>query len=420
MKVLISAYACEPERGAEPGVGWNLVRELSQEHELWVLTRAKHQREVLECGEEWIDRVHWVFIDPPKWLTFWKTGRRGLYPFYALWQNEAWQKAQILQEEVKFDVVHHLTFGQYWVPTPLVNLGPPFVYGPVGGGESTPPSLSAHYSTQGKLRELLRNMVREWLPTIPTLKQWYLNADWSFATTKDTAAALRRIGVEKLEVLHQSGIGDGDEAERFCASYPNVEKFGNETLELVSACRLEHWKAVDLAIDAVALARAKGVPVNYTILSQGPEDKALKKLVKEKELTEHVTFTGKLPLIENVFERVSAADALIHPALHEAFGQSCLEAMALGTPVICLDWAGPGLIVDESSGYKVSVTTRSETVEGLAAALIECYDDKLAGRDKGVQAAIRAREVFSWSGLARKISEAYTRVALANKGNQLH
>lgn len=412
MKVLISAYACEPGRGAEPGVGWNLVRELSREHELWVLTRAKHQREVLECGEEWIGRVHWVFIDPPKWLTFWKTGRRGLYPFYALWQREAWCKGQELESEEHFDVVHHLTFGQYWVPTPLVNLGPPFVYGPVGGGESTPPGFATHYSTQGKLRELLRDAVRQWLPAIPILRQWYLNAEWSFAATQHTAEALEKIGVTKLEVLHQSGIGDGDEAERFCVNRSDATDTPDESiLELVSACRLEHWKAVDLAIEAVALARENGVPVKYTILSQGPEKEALKKLVEDKGLEAHVHFTGKLPLIEDVFQRVSNADALIHPALHEAFGQSCLEAMALGTPVICLDWAGPGLIVDEESGYKVSPTTRAETIVGLSEALGQCHLDKLSGKTKGEAATNRARKVFSWSGLAEKISQAYSCVA---------
>ncbi|MGC6427507.1 MAG: glycosyltransferase [Akkermansiaceae bacterium] len=407
MKVLISAYACEPGRGAEPGVGWNLVRELSEEHELWVLTRAKHQREVLECGEAWIDRVHWVFIDPPRWLTFWKTGRRGLYPFYALWQREAWKTAVRLEEEERFDLVHHLTFGQYWVPTPLVNLGPPFIYGPVGGGESTPPGFSQYYSTKGKIRELIRDAVRQWLPAIPTLKQWYLDAAWSFAATKDTEQALADIGVTKMEVLPQSGIGDGDELARFCEKRGKVIKSSADRLELVSACRLEHWKAVDLAIEAVALALEKRVPVRYSVLSSGPEAAALKKLVEERNLQDHVIFTGKLPLIEDVFERVSKADALIHPALHEAFGQSCLEAMALGTPVVCLDWAGPGLIVTEDTGYKVIPTTRQETIEGLADSLARCYEDKIKGMSKGDQSAQRARGWFSWSGLAQRISKAY-------------
>lgn len=410
MKILISAYACEPGRGAEPGVGWNLVRELSEEHELWVLTRAKHEREVLDYEEEWISRVNWVFIDPPTWLTFWKTGRRGLYPFYALWQREAWSKGKELQEEVGFDIVHHLTFGQYWVPTPLVNLSPPFVYGPVGGGESTPPGFSQYYSTKGKIRELIRDAVRQWLPAVPMLKQWYLDAAWSFAATKHTAESLKQIGVTEMEVLPQSGIGDGDELARFCDARGEARKTSNDRLELVSACRLEHWKAVDLAIEAVALARNQGVPVRYSVLSFGPERAALEKLVAELKLEDQVEFTGKLPLIEDVFERVSQADALIHPALHEAFGQSCLEAMALGTPVVCLDWAGPGLIVTDETGYKVTPSTRHETIKELAEALAQCYEDKKSGATKGAACAQRARESFSWSGLAERISEAYRRL----------
>ena len=39
MKILISAYACEPNRGSEPGVGWHTVWELAKNLEVWVLTR---------------------------------------------------------------------------------------------------------------------------------------------------------------------------------------------------------------------------------------------------------------------------------------------------------------------------------------------------------------------------------------------
>lgn len=413
MKVLISAYACEPGRGAEPGVGWNLVRELSEEHELWVLTRADHQHKILECQEDWVDRVHWVFIDPPKWLTFWKRGSRGLYPFYALWQREAWRAASSLQAENEFDIVHHLTFGQYWVPTPLVKLSPPFVFGPVGGGESSPPGFAEYYSTKGKVREFVRDAVRQFLPTIPALRGWYLDAAWSLAATRDTAAALKRVGITKLEVLPQSGIGDGDEAERFCQERGPSVKSSSEVLKIVSACRLVHWKAVDLAIEAVGRARAAGIPVEYQILSKGPEDKTLKRLTAELELNKVVTFSGKLPAIEDVFEQVSQADALIHPALHEAFGQSCLEAMALGTPVICLDWAGPGLIVNEETGYAVKPDGRDKTIDLLAEAIAQCYRDKVNRQTKGHAASVRAHAAFSWSGLAERISAVYDRVSLS-------
>jgi hypothetical protein len=38
MKILISAYSCEPGMGSEPGVGWNIAREVAKYHEVWVLT----------------------------------------------------------------------------------------------------------------------------------------------------------------------------------------------------------------------------------------------------------------------------------------------------------------------------------------------------------------------------------------------
>ena len=47
MKLLISAYACEPGLGSEPGAGWNCVRQAARFHEVWVLTR-ENNREPIE------------------------------------------------------------------------------------------------------------------------------------------------------------------------------------------------------------------------------------------------------------------------------------------------------------------------------------------------------------------------------------
>ena len=416
MKVLISAYACEPGRGAEPGVGWNVVRKLSERHELWVMTRRKHRDAVLTCGEEWIGRVHWVFLDPPRWATFWKNRRRGLYPFYLLWQMTAWRRARELMKEVDFDVIHHLTFGQYWIPTPLSDLGVPFLFGPVGGGECTPPGFAEHFSTVGKLHELLRDGIREWLPVLPWARHRYQAAGWSFAATGATAEAMRNLGVTELSVLAQSAIGDGDELDRYLAAHDAQGPARPDGLHLVSACRLVHWKAVDLSIEAVGVAVKRGLPVTLTVLQDGPERPRLEALVTKLGLENRVRFAGVLPGLDEVFGEVAKADALIHPALHEAFGQSCLESLALGTPVICLDWCGPGMIVDETSGYRVKPDGRAKTIEGLADAMGACFADKRAGRTKRAGAAERARNAFGWAGLAAKIEAAYRKLADSRPG----
>ena len=38
LRVLLSAYACEPGKGSEAGNGWNWARELSRYEDVWVLT----------------------------------------------------------------------------------------------------------------------------------------------------------------------------------------------------------------------------------------------------------------------------------------------------------------------------------------------------------------------------------------------
>ena len=40
MKILLSAFACAPNTGSEPGVGWRWAIELAKQHEVVVVTDA--------------------------------------------------------------------------------------------------------------------------------------------------------------------------------------------------------------------------------------------------------------------------------------------------------------------------------------------------------------------------------------------
>src|ERR1700683_2444848 len=87
LRVLLSAYACEPGRGSEPGVGWNWIRELAKFDEVWVMTRSNN-REPIERAltAEPIDGAQFVYYDLPRWLRFWKKRQRGIRLYYYLWQ----------------------------------------------------------------------------------------------------------------------------------------------------------------------------------------------------------------------------------------------------------------------------------------------------------------------------------------------
>ena len=53
LKVLISAYACEPNKGSEPEVGWQWALQMARYHDVTVLTRSNNragiEKELANC-----------------------------------------------------------------------------------------------------------------------------------------------------------------------------------------------------------------------------------------------------------------------------------------------------------------------------------------------------------------------------------
>ncbi len=78
MKILASAYACDPRVGSEPGIGWNWVRQIARRHDCWLITRENNVEIVEErAREEGLRRLRVRGFDLPAWMRFWKRGARG-------------------------------------------------------------------------------------------------------------------------------------------------------------------------------------------------------------------------------------------------------------------------------------------------------------------------------------------------------
>lgn len=92
------------------------------------------------------------------------------------------------------------------------------------------------------------------------------------------------------------------------------------------AARLAPEKAVDLAIDACAIAR-----MPLTVCGDGPLAPALREHAARAGAD--VTFTGRVDAAELARRRARAAVALVPSRAHETFGLAALEAMAAGLPI---------------------------------------------------------------------------------------
>lgn len=406
-RVLISAYACAPDRGAEPGVGWNLVAYLAGEYgyDLTVITRTKHQPRIEASQDPRVKGVRWIYVDPPEWIASRRRGALGVKAFYLLWQKKMHAAAVKHLEENEVDLVHHLTFGSILPATSLVKLGLPLVVGPVGGAEMTPSELVPDLAPRLWIRDRLRAALYRFGSGLASTRKTYENCKVALGATAESVASLREMGAQDVRLVPQSGCGD-DEVAAFAEAHPPSDAIPSGPIRLLSASRLVHWKGVDLTVDAVKRAVDKGCDIELTILQEGPERKSLQKLVEKRGLSEWVKFSGKLPTLEDVYEGMRGADAVVHPAVNEAFGQSVLEALALGRQVICLDWAGPGMIVTEDCGIKVEPGNREKIIEGLSEAFLELEERR--GRWLEIQKAATERALaFSWQSVAKELDKAY-------------
>ena len=82
---LLSAYACEPEKGSEPGVGWNWALELAKKHKVVVITRENNKQAIQQyLSRHSCANLSFAFCDLPSKLSFFKKGQKGLHLYYFL------------------------------------------------------------------------------------------------------------------------------------------------------------------------------------------------------------------------------------------------------------------------------------------------------------------------------------------------
>jgi glycosyltransferase involved in cell wall biosynthesis len=156
-------------------------------------------------------------------------------------------------------------------------------------------------------------------------------------------------------------------------------------VRFISLGRPLHWKGFELGIRAFAKSQLEAA--EYWLVCNGPERKTYVRLVERLHLTDRVRLIEKLPTLDDVYMVLSQAHILVHPALHEAFGNVVLEALAAGKPVICLDLGGPATQVSEDVGFKIPAHTVEQVIGGLAEAMRKLATDHMM-REQIRQAAL--------------------------------
>jgi glycosyltransferase involved in cell wall biosynthesis len=406
--ILLSAYSCEPLRGTEAGSGWNWAYELARlGHNVFVITRPVGRQGI----EAFLARfpcpnLHFIYVDSPHFsLRF-----GAIRPILEClpWQRSAFAAARELCAANRIDVVHHVTWSSIHVGSKLWKLRKPFVFGPVGGGQ-TAGLRFRRYLRGGWHLELLRSLiVRYFTGVLFNARSTVSHADLVLVANPETHRWASRLGARRVEYMLDTGIPASMLVDRAKPETPVG------ALRILWVGRLVPRKALLLALEALSKVDPT-INVSCTILGDGPQGRYVRDWIRQLKLSDRVTWLGQLGW-EAAMRVYDDHDVMLFTSLRDTGGTQLIEAMGKGLPIVTLDHHGAHVAVPPEAGIKIAVTTPERTVEDIARAL-----ERLAREPETVrrmaQAARQCASTHTWDRKATEAVRRYSPIVAAFPGN---
>lgn len=395
-KVLVSAYACEPDLGSEIGVGWHWVLEMSKYFELWVLTRKSNQDTI----ETWMNKqektydIHFVYFDLPKRLRFWKKGLRGVRTYYSIWQYLTNKIVKKTMEENGIKIYHLLTYGNSLWPASRYGMKQFFVWGPTGGVDTIPAEYSKYYDKKSRMIEFARRMIVKTLSLNRGFQKRCKNANLILCKShymyqavperyRDKALLFTDVAVEMMSVNEVVNLQKRDN----CIKYIVVGK-------------LDAWRGFDILIEAFEKAYRQNSDIRLEVLGKGTDKERLERMIAERDLKDVVTMTDEVSMVE-YFEKVKDADVIVNSSLKEGAVTVSFDSMALSKPLICVDTGGYTRYFDNDYSVILKRGSREKLVNDMSDAIMKLTDPQI--REKMGKKANDIGSRYTWEYKGKEI-----------------
>ena len=409
LKVLVSAYACNPTQGSEKGVGWGWVTAIGRHHDLWVLTGELHRADIERAqtaDPECCRNVHFRYIPRTRWTRLEKVWPPAYLWTYGLWQRAAYRAGAELHARVGFDLVHLITYVGFRVPGHLWKLDIPFVWGPIGGLENTPWRLLPVLGPRGCIHYGCRNIINPLHKRfLPGPRRAFRKANGNLiAATEGIRREILRWYAQPSRVICEIGP-----PERM-AGAPSVRR-PEEPLRLAWSGRHLPGKALPLLLDALP-AVPPGIAWTLDVLGDGPERVKWQRRAERRGIAARCRWHGQVSRAD-ALATVAASHLFVITSLKDLTSSVLLEALAQGVPVICPDHCGFSNVVTPDCGIKLPVSTPPRLIRGLAGAIGKLAADE-GERQRLARGALQRIGDFAWDRKADAVNAIYARAVSAH------
>ena len=400
LNIIIVGHGCLPDSGSEPGIAWNWAWHLAARNRVWVVTHGYHRPHIERyLRDNPRHNLRFIWVGPLGWWDPWNgVEPRGIRLHYMMWQRAAVSAVRRLVVTEPIDIIHHVGWSTISAPPLLWQISKPFVWGPLGGGQTLPWRFLA-FGGRSALPEMLRTLRIAVLPWTPSLRLAVRRADAVLAINGETAAVLRRAGARNVPLLPDTAIPTA-------LLRPPKRQNAAATLTVLWAGRLEYWKGLAICLEVAKTL--KGRRVNFLIAGWGRLLAWAQRYVQDVGLHDQVAFLGHLSW-EDVQQRLDEVDLFLFTSLRDAFGTVNFEAMAKSCPVLCLNHNGVAAHLPELATIKVPVTTQRAVVREIARQ-IDALASHRGRLERMSEAAYNFAATQHWENRALLMEQLYRQV----------
>lgn len=407
MKIFISAFACNPDQGSEPGVGWTAVTRIAKDHDVFVMTDINHKKDWDKAKQQGLvpNNLHVRFIGESK--NYFKNrflARIQSWLWYAAFTRLVLKAALAWHEEERFDLCHQVTIAAWRLPSPLWKLPIPFVWGPIGGAGYIPKPFRCMLSPSARAFETVRDIQTFLAKNSRSFRDCIRGTSVVLAANEETMDLLTPYR-EGRPIFWLPIVSISEEkAEQFrpIKGQPSKQGF----LQLFAGGNIEGRKGVSLALKALAKVKAQHYDFHYIVAGGGPEISSLKALSHELGLDEHVTFHPGYSG-DAYIKALQQTDVYFLPSFRESTPVTLIEAYLAGCYPVVADTSAQGEIVRLAGGKAIPIDSVNGLIDGLAEAVIWCSENRSALPSLNESAVKEVIQLFGSNSYEQTLEQAY-------------
>ncbi|HUV70449.1 MAG TPA: glycosyltransferase, partial [Terracidiphilus sp.] len=420
LQILAAAYACDPTKGSESGVGWGWVTAMAAEHDITVLTADYNKSNIEEYRRQnqtslssnprfiYVRNRPWHYRPSGMWPAIENSIAKPLMNIaYQDWLNCAFKDAQDEICKSRYDLLHLITYVGWRFPGTFYRLGIPFVWGPIGGMRNTQWRLLPILGFKGAVYYGARNLINSLqLILLRGPRRALLAADKGvIAATSEIQEELRsRFNVESSVICE---VGP----PHFNTHSPTPRGDG-ELLRICWSGQHLPGKALPLLLRAAARL-TKDFEYTIEILGDGPCNRSWRSLASKLNIAQRCHWHGWLPRDQSL-SVMKESHVFVITSLKDLTSTVAVEALSLGLPIVSLDHCGFKDLVNEECGIKVRPGSAEQIVSDIAGALSALYTNESL-RLRLAEGAIRRSQVYSWQAKMEALNDIYSRAVATNE-----